>query len=306
MNHPGRACWALTSLAVLGLVSLPASPESIALPAPNMEKTLTNSIEMKLALIPAGKFQMGSPETEAERDEKEVPHEVSITRPFYLGVYAVTQREWQKAGKPNRSRFNAGNGGGPDHPVENIIFDEAVDFCKRLTALAAEKKAGRTYRLPTEAEWEYACRAGTTTPFHYGESLSSKQANFNGNFPYGHAAKGTYLRRTAKVGSYEPNPWGLYDMHGNVAVWCSDWYDPDYYKKSPKVDPKGPDKGVVPTGYKNRNTPGEGQFYRVIRGGSWVDEARACRSAYRFRAMPHEAYQLIGLRVVCEVSGQSD
>jgi formylglycine-generating enzyme len=300
MNRPGLACLALTSLAALGLASLPAS-ESTELPAGENEKTLTNSIGMKLALIPAGKFRMGSPETEAEREEKEVLHEVSITRPFYMGVYAVTQREWDKAPSvPNRSRFR-----GPDDPVENMIFDDAVGFCNRLTALAEEKKAGRAYRLPTEAEWEYACRAGTTTPFHYGESLSSTQANFNGNFPYGTTEKGPYLRRTAKVGSYQPNAWGLYDMHGNVSVWCSDWYDPDYYKTSPKADPKGPDKGVVPTGYKNRDTPGEGQFYRVIRGGSWVDEGRACRSAYRYRAMPHEAYQIVGLRVVCEVSGTS-
>jgi formylglycine-generating enzyme required for sulfatase activity len=250
---------------------------------------------------------MGSPETEAERESKELQHEVTITRPFYMGVHEVTQGQWQKVtAKASRSRFNASNGGGPDHPAENVQWDEAVDFCNRLSALPAEKKAGRTYRLPTEAEWEYACRAGTTTPFHFGKTLSSKQANFNGNFPYGEGEKGTYLRKTAKVGSGEPNAWGLYDMHGNVAEWCSDWYDPDYYKKSPKTDPKGPEKGVVPTGYKDRNTPGEGQFYRVSRGGSWLDEARGCRSAYRFRAMPHEQHQLIGFRVVCEVSGKGE
>jgi formylglycine-generating enzyme required for sulfatase activity len=185
--------------------------------------------------------------------------------------------------------------------MENVQWDQAAEFCKRLSALEAEKKAGRVYRLPSESEWEYACRAGTTTPFHSGKSLSSKEANFNGNYPYGAGARGDYLRRTAKVGSYKPNAWGLYDMHGNVSEWCNDWYDPDYYKNSPKKDPTGPEKGVVPTGYKNRNTPGVGQWYRVIRGGSWLDEARGCRSAYRYRAMPNEPYQLIGLRVVCEV-----
>jgi formylglycine-generating enzyme required for sulfatase activity len=299
MSRSILSCLALLFPAALGLAGLLVSPSPSAAHAD--EKVLTNSIGMKLALIPAGKFQMGSPEKENEREDKELLHEVTITRPFYMGVSVVTQAEWQKVTTKNPSRFKAGSGGGPDHPAENMTFDEAVDFCKKLSALAEEKKAGRTYRLPTEAEWEYACRAGTTTPFHYGTSLSSKQANFNGDFPYGGAAKGAYLRQTAKVGSYEPNAWGLYDMHGNVSQWCSDWYDPEYYKKSPKEDPKGPEKGVMPTGYKSRSTPGDGQFYRVIRGGSWVDEARGCRSAYRYRAMPHEAYQIIGVRVVCEV-----
>jgi formylglycine-generating enzyme required for sulfatase activity len=292
------------------LVALPVASQREEGP----EKALTNSVGMKLVLIPAGKFQMGSPATEAEREDKEVLHEVTISKPFYMGVYEVTQAEYAKGvGNPqeggkrnpwnNGARFREGQGGGPDHPMENVQWDQAIEFCKRLSALPAEMKAGRHYRLPTEAEWEYACRAGTSSPFHQGKSLSSKEANFNGNFPYGDAALAPYLRRTSKVGSYKPNAWGLYDMHGNVSEWCIDWYDPDYYKKSPRADPKGPDNGVVPTGYKNRGTPGEGLFYRVIRGGSWMDEGRGCRSAYRFRAMPNEPYQLIGFRVVCEVKG---
>jgi formylglycine-generating enzyme required for sulfatase activity len=289
MSRSVLACLALASLAALALLHLPAPSNARA-----EEKTLTNSIDMKLVLIPAGKFKMGSPETEAEREDKELLHEVSITRPFYMGAYTVTQGEWKKViGKDSKSHFDARNGGGPDFPAENMRWSEAVEFCQKLTALPEEKKAKRTYRLPTEAEWEYACRAGTTTPFHYGKSLSGKQANFNGDFPYGDAARGPYLKRTAKVGSYEPNAWGLYDMHGNVAEWCSDYYDPNYYRDSPKADPRGPDKGVLPTDYKD--------FYRVVRGGCWLDEARACRSAYRWRAMPHDAYRLIGFRVVCEV-----
>ena len=275
------------------------------------EKAITNSIDMKLVLIPTGKFQMGSPATEDEREDKESRHEVTISRAFYMGVYEVTQAEYAKvlgertvngARNPwnNGARFDKDRGGGPDHPMENLEWDRAVEFCKRLSGLAAEKKAGRTYRLPTEAEWEYCCRAGTDTPFPQGKSLSSKEANFNGNFPYGDAAKANYLRRTSKVGSYKANAWGLYDMQGNVSEWCSDWYDPDYYKNSPKKDPTGPEKGVLPTGFKDRNTPGVGQWYRAIRGGSWLDEARGCRSAYRFRAMPNEPYQFIGFRVVCE------
>src|SRR5262249_37406181 len=210
--------------------------------------------------------------------------------------YEVTQAEFKKLMSATVKRgpiFHEGRGGGPDHPMENILWREAEAFCTTLSGMAEEKQARRFYRLPTEAEWEYACRAGTTTPFHQGKSLSAKQANFNGNFPYGDAEKGPYLRQTAKVGSFAPNAWGLYDMHGNVAEWCSDYYDKDYYSKSPRVDPKGRKRGVVPTDYND--------FYRVIRGGCWLDEARACRSACRFRAMPHDPYRLIGFRVVCEM-----
>jgi formylglycine-generating enzyme required for sulfatase activity len=296
MSRPVLAC--LAALALFGLAWLLPPGEA---PAGESGKVLTNSIGMKLTRIPKGKFLMGSPETEKERDEGELQHEVEISKPFYLGVHEVTQSEYARVmGKKPRPR-GAPVGEGPDFPTANVEWGDAVNFCQRLTALPAEKLAGRKYRLPTEAEWEYACRAGTTTPFSFGSSLSAKQANFNGDFPYGGADKGPYLRRTAKVGSYAPNAWGLYDMHGNVAEWCADFYDKDYYPKSPKVDPTGPAKGAHPTGFTSRTVPGPGQFYRVIRGGSWLDEARGCRSAYRFRAMPHEPYQMIGLRVVCEV-----
>ena len=267
------------------------------------DKVITNSIGMKLTLIPAGKFLMGSPAGEAERDPEELQHEVVISRPFYMGVFEVTQGEYEKVmGKPkeggkynpqNRGAFFAGEG--PDHPMDQVSWNQAVEYCKRLSALPAEKKAGRAYRLPTEAEWEYACRAGTKSVFHFGDALSSKQANFNGAFPYGGADKGPNLKKTTKVGSFAPNAWGLYDMHGNVAEWCSDWYDPDYYKKSPKKDPTGPAEGVLPTGFA-------GNFYYVVRGGCWLDEARACRAAYRFRCQQNEFYRLVGFRVVCDMA----
>jgi formylglycine-generating enzyme required for sulfatase activity len=257
---------------------------------------ITNSIGMKLAPIPAGKFLMGSPATEAERDAEEVPHEVVMSRPFYLGVYEVTQGQYEKVMGKNPSFFHRRNGGGPDHPVDQVRWPEAVQFCQKLSNLGAERDAGRVYRLPTEAEWEYACRAGTTTPFHAGKSLASTQANFNGNYPYDGAAEGPYLRRTAKVGSYAPNAWGLYDMHGNVGEWCSDWYDPEYYKRSPREDPKGPEKGAVPTGFGSDS-------FLVVRGGFWLDEARACRSAYRYRLMPSDPYRWVGFRVACNAAG---
>src|SRR5262249_8362799 len=148
---------------------------------------------------------------------------------------------------------------GGNFPMEQVRWPQAAEFCRRLSAMPAEKDAGRVYRLPTEAEWEYAARAGTKTVFHVGNALSSKAANFNGTFPFGDAVKGPFLKKTAKVGAYAANAWGLHDMHGNVAEWCSDFYDPDYYKNSPKKDPQGPEKGVVKTDF------GE-DFYRVVRG----------------------------------------
>jgi formylglycine-generating enzyme required for sulfatase activity len=256
-------------------------------------KTITNSIGMELTLIPSGSFIMGSPRGEAERDDKEERHDVSITKPFYLGEHEVTQAQYSEVMGDNKSTFKE-----KDNPVENVEWIKAKLFCERLSARAAEKKAGRTYRLPTEAEWEYACRAGATTAFHFGDSLSSAQANFNGNYPAGSGSKGNYLRKPTKVGSYEPNALGLYDMHGNVAEWCADWYDPDYYLDSPDEDPLGPPLGVVPTNFTNN---GKQNFFVAVRGGCWVDDGRACRSAYRFRAMPNTRYQLIGFRVVCEV-----
>jgi formylglycine-generating enzyme required for sulfatase activity len=277
----------------LGALTQPRSP--VAADRQAGGKVVTNSIGMKLAPIPAGKFLMGSPPTEAERDPEELQHEVVITRPFYLGVHEVTQGQYERVMGRNPSFFSAKNGGGPDHPVEQMQWKEAVAFCAQMSALPAEKEAGRVYRLPTEAEWEYACRAGTTTPFHFGTALSSAQANYNGNYPYGGAARGPYLRRTAKVGSYPANAWGLHDMHGNVWEWCQDWYDPNYYKHSPKEDPKGPEKGVLPTGFG-------ADCFLVVRGGCWLDEACGCRSAYRHRLMPSDPYRWTGFRVACDVA----
>jgi formylglycine-generating enzyme required for sulfatase activity len=251
---------------------------------------------MKLVRIPAGKFVMGSPANEPERDPEEVQHEVEITKPFYMGAHEVTQGQFQRIMAKSNPHFNANRGGGPDHPMELVKWREAVTFCERLSDRPEEQKAGRTYRLPTEAEWEYACRAGTTTAFHFGDPLSSMQANFNGNYSFGGAAKGPYHQKTMKAGSYPPNAWGLYDMHGNVGEWCADYYDPGYYKQSPKQDPTGPAKGVVSTDFPP-------EHFRVVRGGCWIDEARGCRAAYRFRLQPIEPYRWVGFRVVCTVAG---
>ena len=274
---------------------------TVAMPAKGAEEAdvLSNSIGMKLVHVPAGSFVMGSPRSEHERDAREYEHEVSITKPFLMGMFEVTQQQYAKVMSgsdfQNRAAFNEDRGGGPDHPMENVEWKNANMFCERLSQLPDEVRHGRTYRLPTEAEWEFACRAGTSTAFHYGDALSSSQANFNGNYPQG-SGTGPYLRQTAKVGSYPPNALGLYDMHGNVAEWCADWFDPNYYDDSPQEDPLGPPFGVVATSFSNSND----NFFVVVRGGCWVDDARACRSAYRYRAMPNTQYRLIGFRVVCE------
>jgi formylglycine-generating enzyme required for sulfatase activity len=263
-------------------------------------KEFANSIGMKLVLIPAGKFTMGSPKDEKGREMsaggasgKETQHEVEITRPFYIGVYPVTQAQYKKVMGTNPSWFSA-KGTGSDKveglntdsfPVERVSWQDAKKFCAALSKLPAEKKAGRTYRLPTEAEWEYACRAGTTTPFNCGKSLSSRQANFDGKYPYGGAPKGPYLGRTCKVGSYKPNAWGLYDMHGNVYHFCSDWFKKDNVTGSPKKDPKGPKKGDA----------------CVLRGGSWINSGWACRAAFRMGVEPDLPSYNFGFRVVRDI-----
>jgi eukaryotic-like serine/threonine-protein kinase len=247
------------------------------------EKVLTNSIGMKLALIPAGKFLMGEPDfKERSKQEDDHPaHEVTISKPFYLGVHEVTQREYEIVMGKNPSFFNDKNKGGPDFPVEKVSWNDAADFCRRLSARTDEKKAGRVYRLPTEAEWEYACRADTSTLFHYGPGLSANEANIDGNFPYGGGLKGQFLKHTTKGGTYKPNAWGLFDMHGNVREWCNDWYDETYYRNSPKIDPQGPLNGK----------------YRVVRSGSWFLPARNCRSAFRTGLEPTFDNDATGFRV---------
>jgi formylglycine-generating enzyme required for sulfatase activity len=258
-------------------------------------KEVTNSIGMKLMRIPRGTFTMGSPAGEKDRRPDEEQHEVEITKDFWLGIHAVTQKQYKDvmgfnpsyfspdgAGKPGEEHKYSRPAGGKssvsgkdtgDFPVENVSWDDALDFCRKLSALAVETNRGRMYRLPTEAEWEYACRAATATAYHFGDSISDAQANYRGAGP-------------VKVGSYRPNAFGLFDMHGNIQQWCSDRYSADYYKKSSKKDPEGATKGE----YGNS---------RVLRGGSWNGDAAISRAARR-NYMGHDfRYYSIGFRVVC-------
>ncbi len=242
-------------------------------------KEITNSIGMKLVLIPKGTFMMGSPESEKGRKENETQHEVTISKDYYLGVYEVTQAQYEKVIGKNPSRFQGAIVGNEnaDLPVENVSWHDAVEFCKKLSDLPEEKKAGRVYRLPTEAQWEYACRAGGETAYSFGESSESMcdYAWFNGNGNF----------QTHPVGENKANAWGLYDMHGNMGEWCSDWYG--RYPKGAVSDPTGPKEGSL----------------RVNRGGSWHYEAASCRSAVRYGNVPSYRFRNYGFRVA--LSSQS-
>jgi formylglycine-generating enzyme required for sulfatase activity len=228
---------------------------------------VTNSIGMKLRLIPAGEFMMGIPATDSHRRDNETQHRVSITKPFYLGVTEVTQEQFQKVMGTNPSQFK-----GPQNPVEKVSWEGAVAFCRKLSAMPAEKSGGYVYRLPTEAEWEYACRAGTTTKYSFGDSASAMGAyawydKNSGSTPH-------------PVGGKKPNGWGMYDMHGNVGEWCQDWGGD--YPSGSAMDPTGATSGSL----------------RVLRGGSWFIDARFCRSAFRFRGTPEFRFNDLGFRVL--------
>jgi formylglycine-generating enzyme required for sulfatase activity len=270
-----------------------------------LEVDLGGGVKLEMVLIREGTFTMGSPKKEQEEyarlskfvmDEDE--HPVEITRPFYLGKFAVTQEQYtQVTGKDNPSYVSASGEGeykvkGLDtsrFPVETVSWEAAVTFCAALQLKHGKqipeplRKAGYVFRLPTEAQWEYACRAGTRTTFHFGDVLNGKQANCNGNYPWGTEEKGPYLDRTQRVGSYPANKWGLHDMHGNVWQWCQDCYAEDYYRNCPKKDPV--------------NTNKDDKDRRVQRGGSWFSYARDCRAAYRSRLAADDRDHFVGFRV---------
>ena len=232
--------------------------------------------EPEMVIIPAGRFLMGSPAGEAKREEYEGPqHQVAISRPFGIGRHAVTFDDYDAfCSATGRDKPGDSGWGRAHRPVINVTWGDAAAYCQWLS-----QQTGRAYRLPTEAEWEYACRAGTTTPFHFGETLSTDQANCDGNRPYSNGPKSAYRKQTVPVGSLPANPWGLCEMHGNVWEWCQDWYG--LYATGPIPNPIGP-----PTGER-----------RVLRGGSWFNEARFLRSASRLALAPGDRLRLIGFRL---------
>ena len=244
---------------------------------------------IKLCWCPAGRFLMGSPPDELERRSDEAQVAVTLTKGFWMGKYEVTQGQWKRVAGRLPGELTAAGGEGDGFPVYNVNYPEAEAFCRKLTELgrqSADLPRGWEFRLPTEAQWEYACRAGTKTATAFGDQLSSKQANFQGK-PYNGAEKGPSLNRATKVGSYPANAWALHDMHGNVYEWCRDWYHP----KLPGGN--DPDLSSV-RGPRNR----DGTFSRVRRGGAWCDDGWPCRSAFRLRYEPERRFDHIGFRVV--------
>ncbi|MBN8564364.1 MAG: SUMF1/EgtB/PvdO family nonheme iron enzyme [Leptolyngbya sp. UWPOB_LEPTO1] len=246
---------------------------------------LAKGVFLDMVAIPGGTFWMGAAEGELKAENSEKPrHQVTI-EPFFMGKYAVTQAQWKVIAQlpkinrdlnPDPSQFKGNN-----RPVGRILWDDAIEFCDRLT-----RKTGELYRLPSEAEWEYACRAGTTTLFHFGETITPDLVNYNGSSTYAKAAKGKYRKTTIEVGSFPPNAFGLYDMHGNVREWCADpWHDS--YTNAPA------DGRVWEVESDRENN------LRVLRGGSWVNNPWICRSASRYDIAAGTCSDLIGFRVVC-------
>ncbi len=249
---------------------------------------LGGGVMLEMVSIPGGTFGMGSPNSESGRYDSESPQHWVTVQPFFMGKYAVTQAQWKAVAalpkvncdlNPDPSRFKGAN-----RPVENVSWDDAIEFCARLS-----KKTGRDYRLPSEAEWEYACRAGTTTPFHFGETITTDLANYDGKHTYASAPKGVYRRQTTDVGSFPPNTFGLYDMHGNVWEWCADPWHANYSG--------APSDGSVWSSGGNEN-----RRYRLQRGGSWYVYPRNCRAAFRDWVGPDFRIGNIGFRAVVSLA----
>jgi formylglycine-generating enzyme required for sulfatase activity len=244
-----------------------------------------------LCWCPLGRFTMGSPRREPERRPGEDQVQVTVSRGFWMSTFETTQGDWHRIVGELPGPLTEELPAGDDLPVGNVNFAEAEAFCRVLTEDAhrsGELPADWEFRLPTEAQWEYACRAGTTTATSFGDRLSSTQANFKGK-PYNGGEPGPSLGRAARVGSYPANAWGLHDMHGNTYEWCRDWYR--------RRLPGGTDPDLHDA--RSSATKSEhGDISRVRRGGCWADDGWACRSAFRLRFEPERRYDHIGFRTV--------
>ncbi|MDD3875861.1 MAG: formylglycine-generating enzyme family protein, partial [Bacteroidales bacterium] len=261
----------------IGETDTPA-PSRVTTPITRQQFTITNNrLNIDMIYIQGARFNMGSPASEPDRESDEYQHNV-VVNSFHISKHEISFEQYDIfCEATERQKPDDSNGGRGKKPVINVSWHDATAFCEWLS-----RETGKTYRLPTEAEWEFACRAGTTTPFNTGNCLSTSQANFNGNNPYSGCESGLDRKRTATVGSFNPSEWGLYDIHGNVAEWCSDYYNSDYYHNSTVNNPRGPDDGEN----------------RVVRGGSWGNSARFCRCAMRNYQKPDGKKNFIGFRIV--------
>jgi formylglycine-generating enzyme required for sulfatase activity len=250
---------------------------------------LATGVALRLIAIRAGDLLMGSPAHEPEREGNEGPQHRVTLGAFLLGQTAITQAQWREVASwpPAGRALNADPSEfkGADRPVERVSWDDAIEFCRRLS-----RDTGRTYTLPSEAQWEYACRAGTTTPFAFGKTITTELANYDGNYSYANGPKGEYRQQTTPVGMFPANAWGLQDMHGNVYEWCLDHWHGSY-------------EGAPVDG--SAWVSGGDQDRRLLRGGSWFNVPRLCRSACRARARPDDAGTDVGFRVVCLPQGPS-
>lgn len=242
--------------------------------AQQFTEDLGNGVQFDMVLIPAGMFQMGSPRHLGNMDEQ--PQHFVTIKSFMMSKFLVTQAEWKAVmGKLPPCRFK-----GDNLPVERASWNDAQKFCQRLS-----KKTGRNYHLPSETQWEYTCRAGTRTPFSFGETLTNDVANFNGEHTFREEPRGFYFHATNEGGRFPPNAFGVYDMHGNLWEWCADNWINDY-RMSPRDE----------IDYQIQDNP-----YRVVRGGSWHEPPALCRSAARLKALESDAEEFIGFRVVCAI-----
>ena len=238
---------------------------------------LGGNVTLEMVAIAGGTFKMGSPDHELQLLSNESPQHSVTLQPFWMGKFAVTQAQYQAIMGENPANFK-----GEKRPVEQVSWNQAVEFCDRLS-----QKTGKKYRLPSEAEWEYACRAGTTTPFSCGETIATDLANYNCDYTYASEIKGVYRQETKEVGSFPPNAFGLYEMHGNVWEWCADHWHENY-----QGAPANGSAWIV----------GGDSDCRLLRGGSWSDYPWLCRSAYRGRYGPVVRYIRIGFRLVCSAA----
>jgi eukaryotic-like serine/threonine-protein kinase len=240
------------------------------------KENLNNTVNLTMVKIPAGSFIMGSPQSEGESEENEKPqHRVKI-KEFYMGQTEITQAQYLAIMGENPASFKGAN-----RPVENVSWQQAKAFCRKLSL-----KTGKKYTLPSESQWEYACRAGTTTPFSFGATITTEVANYESEYAYANAPKGTYRKATTEVDKFPPNAFGLYDLHGNVSEWCEDTWSKNH--QNAPIDGKARTKGNYPD-------------KRVFRGGSWYDNPGSCRSAFRYAWVTDDVSSTIGFRIVHQI-----